>query len=136
MIKENGTHKALWEYYKVATEESKNVGTQKIRVFTLSAMCIASFLTFMGILMTQIDKIILSFNLIIICVIIGIMLFLFLVLFVIYYLYLRKLNHNIIIIIIEIEKLQRDILFGEKMNLDNLREKFEKIYPFLNFFKH
>ena len=131
-MKEDEINKALGEYYRVVTEEAKNVGTQKIRVFTSSIMCMALFLTFMGLLITQMDKMVFSFNLITRCiVVIGSILFLFFISFMSYYLFLRILNNNIFAAAMEIEKLQREILFKEP-NLEYLQERFEKIHPFLN----
>jgi ACR3 family arsenite efflux pump ArsB len=136
IMKDDEINKALWEYYRVVTEEAKNVGTQKIRVFTSSIMCMALFLTFIGLLMTQTDKIVFSFNLITIgIVVIGIILFLFFLSFMGYYLFLRIHNNNIFVAAMKIEKLQRDILF-EKISQEELQERFELVYPFLNASKY
>ncbi len=43
----------LIEFYRVATEESRMVGVQKIQVFTQSVLVTAILLSFTGIIMTQ-----------------------------------------------------------------------------------
>ncbi len=139
-MKKEEINKALWEYYRVILEHCKVVGTQKIKIFVSSIMCMALFSTFTGLLMSQKDKIVLSFNLITIGIlVVGIILFLFFISFLGYYLLLRIHLNNLFAIGVKIEELQRDILF-DKINQEELQERLEErleeIYPFLNAWKY
>lgn len=134
-MKEDEIKKALWEYYRVVTEESRIVGTARIKMVISTITAIAAFLTFIGLILTQIDKIIFSFNLVTIGIsVIGATLFFIFILFISYLIFLKMHGINLYEIAMNIEKLQRDILF-EKIDETDLKEKFQKIYPYLNAYK-
>ena len=135
-MKKDDLNKALSGYYRALLESSIVTGTVMHRDLSLSIMCMALFLTFTGLMLTQKDKMILSSNLVIIgIIIIVVILFLFFILSVGYYLYLRIHLHNIFAALMKIEKLQRDILF-DKISQDELEKRFEEVYPFLNASKY
>lgn len=105
-------------------------GKQMIKVLIACIMCMAVSLTFTGLLITQ--NINLSSNLIGIgIVVIAIILFLFFLSFFLYYLFLRITLNSILNIGRKIEELQRDILF-DKINQEELQERFEEVCPILN----
>ncbi|NOR78829.1 MAG: hypothetical protein GQ523_10565 [Methanophagales archaeon] len=134
-MKKDDINKALWEYYRVTSEHSIHVGTQLHQSISLSIMCMALFLTFTGLLMTQKDKIISSNWSVIGIVIVVIILFLLFILSIGYYLYLRIHLHNIFGTAMKIEELQRDILF-DKVRQEELEKRFKEFYPFLNASKY
>lgn len=132
VMKNEDINKALWEYYRVTSEQCIAVGTFVHRSLATSIMSAGLFITFTGLLITQKDKIIFSFNWISIgTVIIGFVLFLFFISSVGYYLYLRIHLHNIFDIAMKIEELQRDILF-DKVSQEELEKRFEEVCLFLN----
>ncbi len=134
-MKEDEIKKALWEYYRVATEACSVVGTQMIKLIISTIMVVAAFLTFIGLILTQIDKISFSFNFITIgIIIIGVTLFLIFILLPGYVIFMKMHQINLAEITMNIEKLQRDMLF-EKIDETELKERFQKIYPFLYSYK-
>ena len=120
-MKKDDINKALGEYYRVTSEQCIAVGTFVHHSLTVSIMSTGLFITFMGLLMTQKGKIISSNWITIGIVIVAIILFLLFISSVGYYLYLRIHMHNIFGIAMNIEELQRDILF-DKVS----QEKLEK----------
>jgi len=131
-MKEDEIKKALWEYYRVATEACAVVGTVRVKMIISTITAIAAFLTFIGLILTQIDKIIFSFNLITIgIIVIGATLFFTFILFIGYLMFLKMHGINLYEIAMNIEKLQRDMLF-KKIGETELKERFQKIYPYLN----
>ena len=129
-MKEDEIKKALWEYYRVATEACSVVGTQMIKLIISTIMVAAAFLTFVGLILTQIDKISSSFIITIGIIIIGVTLFLIFILLTSYVIFMKMHQINLAEIAMNIEKLQRDMLF-EKIDETELKERFQKIYPFL-----
>jgi hypothetical protein len=123
-------NKALGEYYRVTSEQCIAVGTFVHHSLTVSIMSTGLFITFMGLLMTQKDKTISSNWITIGIVIVAIILFLLFISSVGYYLYLRIHMHNIFGIAMNIEELQRDILF-DKVSQEKLEKRFEEVCPFL-----
>lgn len=77
MIENDELRQLLIEIYKVTTEESRMVGTQKIQVFTSNILCMAVLLSFIGLALTQYEKIIDSNLVIIGLFIVGFILFYF-----------------------------------------------------------
>ena len=134
-MEEDAIKIALYEYYRVATEESRVTGTLRIKMFVSTFTVMAVFITYLGTIITQIDKIVFSFNLITIgLIIIGAAIIMMFVLFIGYLIFLKMLGINIDEIVMNIEKLQRDMLF-EKIEEAELKERFQKIYPYLNYYK-
>ena len=134
-MKEDEINRALWEYYRTATEESRVTGTLRIKMVVSTIMVIAVFLTFVGLILTQIDKIIFSFNLITIgIIVIGITIFMIFILFTGYLIFSKMLGVKFDEIAMNIEKLQRDMLFG-KIDETEIKERFQKIYPYLNIYE-
>lgn len=130
MKNQGDVNKVLCEYYRVGSEQCIHLGKQMIKVLTACIMCMAVSLTFTGLLITQ--NINLSSNLIGIgIVVIAIILFLFFLSFFLYYLFLRITRNSILNIGRKIEELQRDILF-DKINQEELQERFEEVFPILN----
>ena len=124
-MKEDEINRALWEYYRTVTEEARATGTARIKIVVSTVMVIAVFLTFIGLILTQIDKMIGI-------IIIGIVIFIIFILFTGYLIFLNhifELKFNEIAM--NIEKLQRDMLFG-KIDETEMKERFQKIYPYLN----
>ena len=131
-MKKDELNETLREYHRVVAEGCNTVGTQMHRSIASGIMCLAVFLTFIGGLMTQLDEIILSFNLITVGIaVIGIILFLVFISCIGYYFFLRIHLHNISGTARDIEKLQQDILF-EKISQEDLEKRFEEVCPFLN----
>ena len=130
-MKKDDINKALWEYYRVTSEQCIAVGTFVHQSLAVSIMSTGLFITFMGLLMTQKDKIISSNWITIGIVIVAIILFLLFISSVGYYLYLRIHLHNIFDIAMKIEELQRDILF-DKVSQEELEKRFEEVCLFLN----
>jgi hypothetical protein len=130
-MKKDDINKALWEYYRVTSEQCIAVGRFVHQSLAVSIMSTGLFITFMGLLMTQKDKIISSNWITIGIVIVAIILFLLFISSVGYYLYLRIHLHNIFDIAMKIEKLQRDILF-DKVSQEELEKRFEEVCLFLN----
>ena len=130
-MKKDDINKALGEYYRVTSEQCIAVGTFVHHSLTVSIMSTGLFITFMGLLMTQKGKIISSNWITIGIVIVAIILFLLFISSVGYYLYLRIHMHNIFGIAMNIEELQRDILF-DKVSQEKLEQRFEEVCPFLN----
>ena len=130
-MKKDDINKALWEYYRVTSEQCIAVGRFVHQSLAVSIMSTGLFITFMGLLMTQKDKIISSNWITIGIVIVAIILFLLFISSVGYYLYLRIHMHNIFGIAMNIEELQRDILF-DKVSQEKLEKRFEEVCPFLN----
>jgi len=129
-VKKEDANKALWDYYKILSEQCIHVGTQLHQSLSLSITCMMLFLTFTGLLITQ--KVNFSFNLVTIGIaIIDFVIFLFFISSVGYYLHLRIHLHNIFGTVMKMEELQRDILF-DKVSEDELEMRFEGVYPFLN----
>jgi hypothetical protein len=132
-MKEEEINRALWEYYKVISEQAGIVGGQKVRLFISTIMCLALFSTYTGLIVTLKDKIFFSFNLVTMGIVVfGIILFLFFISLLGYYLFLRIHSYNLFDIGKRIEQLQRDILFDKIETQEDLEKKFEKIYPCLN----
>ncbi len=130
-MKEDEIKKALWEYYRVATEASSVVGTQLIRLVISAVMAISVLLTFIALILTQVDKIVFAFNLVTIgIIVIGAMLSLIFILLACYVIFMKVLGINIAETVMNIEKLQRDMLFEEICETE-LKERFQKIYPYL-----
>ena len=95
-MEEDTIKKALCEYYRVATEESRVTGTLRIKMFVSSFTVIAVFIAYLGTIITQIDKIAFSFNLITIgLIIIGAAIIMMFVLFMGYLIFLKMLGINI-----------------------------------------
>ena len=70
-------NKALWEYYRVLSEQCGVVGAHMIRLFVSTIMCLALFLTFTGLIVSLKDEIFFSLNLVTIGIVVfGIILFL------------------------------------------------------------
>jgi hypothetical protein len=131
IMKKDEINKALWEYYRVATEESRVVGTQLIRLVISAVMAISVLLTFIVLVLTQVDKIVFAFNLVTIGIIaIGAMLSLIFILLAGYAIFMKVHGINIAETVMNIEKLQRDMLFEEICEAE-LKERFQKIYPYL-----
>ena len=128
-MKKDDINKALWEYYRVTSEQCIAVGTFVHQSLAVSIMSTGLFITFMGLLMTQKDKIISSNWITIGIVIVAIILFLLFISSVGYYLYLRIHLHNIFDIAMKIEELQRDILF-DKVSQEELEKRFEEVCLF------
>ena len=140
IMKKDDINKVLWEYYRAIVEHCGIVGTQKIKLFGSTIISMAPLLSFIGLLITQWDRIIHNVspyrNLIFIGILfIGFILSLFFILFFGYYLLLRIHLNNLFAIGTKIEELQRDILF-DKINQEELEERFEKVYPLLNAWKY
>ena len=131
IMKEDEIKKALWEYYRVATEDSRVVGTIVIRLAISAVMAISVLLTFIVLILTQVDKIVFAFNLVTIgIIVIGAMLSLIFILLAGYTIFMKVHGINIAETVMNIEKLQRDMLF-EKIDETELKERFQKIYPYL-----
>ena len=132
-MKKDDINKALGEYYRVTSEQCIAVGTFVHQSLAVSITSTGLFITFMGLLMTQKDKIIFSFTdwITIGMVIVAIILFLLFISSVGYYLYLRIHLHNMFDIAMKIEELQRDILF-DKVSQEELEKRFEEACLFLN----
>ena len=82
-MEEDAIKIALYEYYRVATEESRVTGTLRIKMFVSTFTVMAVFITYLGTIITQIDKIVFSFNLITIgLIIIGAAIIMMFVLFI------------------------------------------------------
>ncbi len=135
-MKEDELNEVLRGYYRASVENAKITGTLMHRAITSSIMCIAIFLTFTGLLMTQLAKMTFSYNLITVGIaVIGVILFLLFILSTGYYFALRIHMHNIFGTIMEIEKLQHDILFDE-IRQEEIEKRFQNIYPFLSASKY
>ena len=130
-MKKDDINKALWEYYRVTSEQCIAVGRFVHQSLAVSIMSTGLFITFMGLLMTQKGKIISSNWITIGIVFVAIILFLLFISSVGYYLYLRIHLHNIFGIAMDIEELQRDILF-DNVSQEKLEKRFEAVCPFLN----
>ena len=130
-MKKDDINKVLGEYYRVTSEQCIAVGTFLHHSLAVSILSTGLFITFMGLLMTQKDKIISSNWIIIGIVIVAIILFLLFISSVGYYLYLRIHLHNIFDIAMNIEELQRDILF-DKVSQEKLEKRFEEVCLFKN----
>ena len=129
-------NRILFELYRVTTEESRAVGAQKVQVFVSSIVCIAVFLTFMGLVITQFDKVVSSFSFAIIgFVIIGIIILLFLISFVGYHIILRNIGQKLASTAMSIEKLQQDVILG-KIEPEELKKKLVDIFPYSSVYEN
>ncbi len=98
-------------------------------------MAISVLLTFIVLILTQVDKIVFAFKLVTIgIIVIGAMLSLIFILLAGYAIFMKAHGINIAETVMNIEKLQRDMLFEEICETE-LKERFQKIYPYLYSYK-